>query len=373
MSGFARAAQFTPFTAVANVTGSARDQRPARPRRGHGLPIGVQLIGQPRGRGHAARARRQLEARGPGRTAARRSRPPRALGSPSTSAMALGRDAERLRVRDPARRWCSAPRAAPPRPTSRARACRAACSPRRSAPRTSGSGTCEQRPLAPGGAQRDAHHRVVRQRLRARELQALAALRRARGRAPRRCRPRRRRPRSAGTSARAAARDERRRAAARAARRASVHAVAGRVDERARARSSRRSPPSRPRPRPAPSRAGSGCGRAPSRRARRGRRTARRPRARRPRPCRQVAMPVELLDRRRPAGRGSRPARCTTVDTPRIALRNDGGSAEVAEGDLHADALGAQPPRVADEAADGRAAARPGAEAAPSRRARLRR
>ena len=44
-------------------------------------------------------------------------------------------------------------------------------------------------------------------------------------------------------------------------------------------------------------------------------------------------------------------ARCTTVSTPRSALRNDAGSREVAEGDLHAHALGAQAPRVAHQAA----------------------
>ncbi len=37
--------------------------------------------------------------------------------------------------------------------------------------------------------------------------------------------------------------------------------------------------------------------------------------------------------------------------TPRSALRKEGGSVEVAEGDLHAHALGAQAPGIAHEAA----------------------
>ena len=66
-------------------------------------------------------------------------------------------------------------------------------------------------------------------------------------------------------------------------------------------------------------------------------------------------------------------ARCTTVSTPRSALRNDGGSDEVAEGDLHAHALGAQAPRVAHQAAHRPPRRRSGAAAARSRRARWRR
>ena len=59
-------------------------------------------------------------------------------------------------------------------------------------------------------------------------------------------------------------------------------------------------------------------------------------------------------------------ARWTTVSTPRIALRNDAGFAQVAERDLHAHALGPEPARVAHEAADGLAGGR---QAAQERRA----
>ena len=42
-----------------------------------------------------------------------------------------------------------------------------------------------------------------------------------------------------------------------------------------------------------------------------------------------------------------------TVSTPRRALRNEAGVAQVAQGELHAHALAAQPRGVAHEAANG--------------------
>ena len=45
-------------------------------------------------------------------------------------------------------------------------------------------------------------------------------------------------------------------------------------------------------------------------------------------------------------------ARWMTVSTPRTAFRSPRGIAEVGERELDADALGPEPPRIADEAAD---------------------
>ena len=50
------------------------------------------------------------------------------------------------------------------------------------------------------------------------------------------------------------------------------------------------------------------------------------------------------------------PARWTTVSTPRSALRHDGRVGEVADRQLDPHALRSEPPRVAHQAADGRAA-----------------
>jgi amidase len=46
MRGFSRSGRFTPFTAVCNVTGSPAVSIPLY-QNGDGLPLGVQLIGQP--------------------------------------------------------------------------------------------------------------------------------------------------------------------------------------------------------------------------------------------------------------------------------------------------------------------------------------
>ena len=69
------------------------------------------------------------------------------------------------------------------------------------------------------------------------------------------------------------------------------------------------------------------------------------------RTIRQVAIPFSSSIEPRGWSR-IEAARCTTVSTPRIALRNDGGSVEVAERDLHAHALGAQAPGIAHQAAN---------------------
>ena len=65
MAGFTRAAGFTPFTAVANLTGSPAISVPLDHDVDSGLPIGVQLIGQPEGEGMLLALSRQLEAARP--------------------------------------------------------------------------------------------------------------------------------------------------------------------------------------------------------------------------------------------------------------------------------------------------------------------
>ena len=61
MSGFERAAAFTPFTAVANLTGSPAISVPLDHDVDTGMPIGVQLIGQPEGEGMLLALSQQLE------------------------------------------------------------------------------------------------------------------------------------------------------------------------------------------------------------------------------------------------------------------------------------------------------------------------
>jgi amidase len=57
---FARSGAFTPFTAIANVTGSPAISLPLAEHRG-GLPLGVQLIGRPAGEGPLLALAGQLE------------------------------------------------------------------------------------------------------------------------------------------------------------------------------------------------------------------------------------------------------------------------------------------------------------------------
>ncbi len=65
MSGFVRAGDFTPFTPVANLTGSPAISVPLLHDDDLGLPIGVQLIGQPEGEGALLALSAQLEAARP--------------------------------------------------------------------------------------------------------------------------------------------------------------------------------------------------------------------------------------------------------------------------------------------------------------------
>ncbi len=69
MATFARSGQFTPFTAISNVTGSPAISLPlhARPEGDPdaGLPLGVQLIGQPLGEGALLALSAQLEEASP--------------------------------------------------------------------------------------------------------------------------------------------------------------------------------------------------------------------------------------------------------------------------------------------------------------------
>lgn len=61
LSGFIRAGDFTPFTAVANLTGSPAINVPLDHDDESGLPIGIQLIGQPEGEGALLALSEQLE------------------------------------------------------------------------------------------------------------------------------------------------------------------------------------------------------------------------------------------------------------------------------------------------------------------------
>ena len=64
MSGFTRSAAFTPFTAISNVTGSPAISVPLA-QSAEGLPIGIQLIGQPAQEGALLALAAQLEAARP--------------------------------------------------------------------------------------------------------------------------------------------------------------------------------------------------------------------------------------------------------------------------------------------------------------------
>jgi amidase len=61
---FARGAEFTPFTAISNVTGSPAISLPLAVHP-DGLPLGVQLIGRPAGEGPLLALAAQLEAARP--------------------------------------------------------------------------------------------------------------------------------------------------------------------------------------------------------------------------------------------------------------------------------------------------------------------
>ena len=61
MSAFTRSATFTPFTAVSNLTGSPAISVPLDHDEATGLPIGIQIIGQPEGEGALLALSAQLE------------------------------------------------------------------------------------------------------------------------------------------------------------------------------------------------------------------------------------------------------------------------------------------------------------------------
>ncbi len=61
-TGFHRAALFTPYTPVSNLTGSPAISVPLYHRDDLGLPVPVQLIGQPEGEGALLALAAQLEA-----------------------------------------------------------------------------------------------------------------------------------------------------------------------------------------------------------------------------------------------------------------------------------------------------------------------
>ena len=61
MAGFLRAAEFTPYCAISNLTGSPAISVPLDHDADTGLPIGIQLIGQPEGEGVLLALSEQLE------------------------------------------------------------------------------------------------------------------------------------------------------------------------------------------------------------------------------------------------------------------------------------------------------------------------
>jgi amidase len=65
MATFARSAAFTPFTAMSNLTGSPAISVPLDHDVASGLPVAVQLIGQPEGEGALLALSAQLEAARP--------------------------------------------------------------------------------------------------------------------------------------------------------------------------------------------------------------------------------------------------------------------------------------------------------------------
>ncbi|CAB4916124.1 unannotated protein [freshwater metagenome] len=65
MATFARSAAFTPFTAMSNLTGSAAISVPLDHDAASGLPVAVQLIGQPEGEGALLALTAQMEAARP--------------------------------------------------------------------------------------------------------------------------------------------------------------------------------------------------------------------------------------------------------------------------------------------------------------------
>jgi amidase len=62
MADFARSGTFTPYTAISNITGSPAISIPLYQREENGLPLGVQLIGQPAQEGALLALAAQLEA-----------------------------------------------------------------------------------------------------------------------------------------------------------------------------------------------------------------------------------------------------------------------------------------------------------------------
>jgi amidase len=65
MADFARSGAFTPYTAISNITGSPAISVPLYQREDNGLPLGVQLIGQPAQEGALLALAAQLEAASP--------------------------------------------------------------------------------------------------------------------------------------------------------------------------------------------------------------------------------------------------------------------------------------------------------------------
>ena len=155
-------ARSRPFTPVCNVTGSAGDLAAAATTARTACPLGVQIIGQPGGRGRAARAGRA--ARG-GAAVGRAARAGRA-SRPERRGRASSAGAEHRRHRAAARRralrrrrcraaWSSRPPSARPRPRWRARATPAAPRRRAATRRTTASGRGRAGRCRPRGAQHE--------------------------------------------------------------------------------------------------------------------------------------------------------------------------------------------------------------------------
>ncbi len=348
MSTFTRSGLFTPFTPVFNASGQPGISLPLFHGE-DGLPLAVQLVGRPAAEETLLALAAQLEAARPWaqRRPERRQvslspehRPPSpAATTPSRSASAVPargdhRHLHQLRLVPRGERA----RAGAPPPAGAGRA------------RDSGAGTCTSGRRRRSERSTVPHDRLLAERLRARPARSA----RGAGRPTHAGRPSRTSATSSaqiGWNARpAAARERHPRAAGRAAPAASASGPRARRRSRARTPWSA-GPPRAPPARRAPWRAGSARGCGWRRRAPRRTRSARRRCARPPRPCARWRCPSSSSIEPRGWSR-IEAARCTTVSTPRIALRKEGGSARSPRAICTRTRSGAQPARIAHQAAD---------------------
>ena len=345
MHDLARSGAFTPFTSLFNVTGQPAITVPV----GFGednLPTSVQIVGKPLGEDTLLQVAAQIETARP-------------VGAPAPARAGLGvLDAEhlghpagpyakRLQARGAAageHRHREHQRLVPRGERRRAGQQLAGLQDGAQGRERHG----EHAPAAARGVQDELDDLPVREDLGAGQLVAGMTLRAAR-RAPRGRRRRRPRPRRAGCGRRRA-----RSAGRRAAARAAPSAPGGGRPARRRARWRAwwwGSPPRRPPPRRAPSRGARARGGAAWRRAASSTAGGATPRALGGAQQPPRGEPVELLDRRPGlVALGAREVDHGAHAAQGVAER--GGVGEVARGELDVHPFGAEPPRVAHEAAD---------------------